>query len=119
MHYDVKFGGTVVMTVTDPDDANSLAAELQRVSLSSGFQTEDINSDVVETDRGSEMEETGAEEGGYYDFNSDEALEYIRSHEDPEDVRRIILLERSHSRYDGGRTGVIDKAEEYLGELIA
>ncbi len=53
MHYDVKFGTAIVMTVTDPEDANALSATLQRVANSSGFQTEGLNASVEECDRGS------------------------------------------------------------------
>ncbi len=122
MHYDVKFGTAIVMTVTDPEDANALSATLQRVANSSGFQTEGLNASVEECDRGSgipaEAPEDPSDDEVYYKLNAGDAGAWIRDHEDPDDVRALILTERAHPRYDGGRSGVLDDAEEYLGELL-
>ena len=121
MHYDVKFGETVVMTVTDVDAAARLAEALDDATQY-GFQTEGLRSHVVETDRGPEVAPEGegapSDDEVYYGLNADAANAFIRNHEDLEDVKALLLVERAHPRYDGGRSSVIDDAEEYLGELL-
>lgn len=120
-HYDVKFAGAVVMTVDDIHVATSLAEALNEAALS-GFQTEGLKASVEETDRGPGIVEEAPEDLSddeiYYALNAGDASIVIRSHEDADDVRSMILTERAHPRYDGGRSGVLDDAEEYLGELL-
>lgn len=120
MHYDVKFGGAVVMTVNDIHAATALATALDEAALS-GFQTEGLSSHVEECDRGSGIPEEAPEDPSdndiYYALNADDAKAWIRDHEDTDDVESLMLVERSHPRFDGGRSGVLDDAEAYLEEL--
>ncbi len=127
MHYDVYFGDACVMTVTDIHVAADLAAALA-VASSSGFQTEGLKSHVVESDRGDgvlkestpvEKEEPEEEEDEYYALNAKEAKEHIRENSDPDILREDIQREKDHPRFEGGRSSVVDDAEEYLGELTS
>ncbi len=128
MHYDVKFGQSVVMTLTDVDAAATLGLALDEAA-EHGFQTEGLRSHVVECDRGDgELKssppvekdaEPPEEEDEYYALNADEAKEHIRENSDPDILREDIQREKDHPRYAGGRKGVIDDAEEYLGELTS
>jgi len=128
MHYDVKFGQAVVMTLTDVDAAAALGMALDEAA-EHGFQTEGLRSHVVETDRGDgELKssppvekdaEPPEEEDEYYSLNADEAKAHIRENSDPDILREDIQREKDHPRFDGGRIGVIDDAEEYLGELTS
>lgn len=119
-HYDVKFGGTVVMTVDDIHVATTLAEALDEAAVS-GFQTEGLKSHVEETDRGpgivEEAPEDPSDDDIYYALNADEAKAWIREHEDTDDVESLMLVERSHPRFAGGRSGVLDDGEAYLEEL--
>lgn len=119
-HYDVKFGETVVMTVDDADAAADLASALV-VASAHGFQTEGLKASVEECDRGSgvaiEAPEDPSDDEVYYALNADEAKAWIRDHEDTDDVESLMLVERSHPRFAGGRSGVLDDAESYLEEL--
>ncbi len=124
MHYDVYFGDACVMTVTDVHVAADLAAALN-VASESGFQTEGLKSHVVESDRGDGVlkEKVPAAkeepEDEYYALNAKEAKEHIRENNDPDILREDIQREKDHPRFDGGRSSVIDDAEEYLGELTS
>jgi hypothetical protein len=120
MHYDVKFGNTVVMTVDNIDSATNLAAALGEAAVD-GFQVEGLSASVEECDRGSgvaiEAPEDPSDDEVYYALNADDAKAWIRQHEDTDDVESLMLVERSHPRFDGGRSGVLDDAEAYLEEL--
>ena len=125
MHYDVKFGKAVIMTVTDVHAAADLASALT-AAAESGFQTEGLKSSVVECDRGDgilksapPVEKDEEPEDEYYALNAKEAKEHIRENSDPDILREDIQREKDHPRFDGGRKGVIDDAEEYLGELTS
>ncbi len=125
MHYDVKFGQSVVMTLTDVDAAAGLATALDEAA-EHGFQTEGLRSHVVECDRGDgelksapPVEKDEEPEDEYYALNAEEAKEHIRENSDPDILREDIQREKDHPRFDGGRKGVIDDAEEYLGELTS
>ncbi len=117
--YDVTFGKTVVMTVTEIHAATRLAEALNDATQY-GFQTEGLSSHVEEVERGQVLPdpEEVTDDDVYYQLNSGDASAFIRGHENVDDVRSFIITERSHPRYDGGRSGVLDDAEEYLGELL-
>lgn len=121
-HYDVKFGEAVVMTVELEAAANRLAEALNDAA-SYGFQTEGLKASVEECDRGAGVlklvpDEDPSDDDVYYALRAPDAQAWIRGHEEPDDVRALILTERAHPKYDGGRSGVLDDAEEYLGEML-
>jgi len=120
MHYDVKFGDAVVMTVHDLDSATNLEAALNEAAVD-GFQVEGLKASVEETDRGpglvAEDPEDPSDDEVYYALNADDAKAWIRDHEDTDDVESLMLVERSHPRFAGGRSGVLDDAESHLEEL--
>ena len=120
LHYDVKFGDVVVMTVELEAAANRLVEALDDAA-SYGFQTEGLKSHVEETDRGpgivEEAPEDPSDDEVYYALNADDAKAWIREHEDTDDVESLMLVERSHPRFGGGRSGVLDDAESWLEEL--
>jgi len=125
MHYDVKFGKAVIMTVTDVHAAADLAGALTAAS-EFGFQTEGLESHVVETDRGDgelksapPVEKEEEPEDEYYALNAKEAKEHIRENQDVDILKEDIQREKDHPRFEGGRSSVVDDAEEYLGELTS
>ena len=120
LHYDVKFGDVVVMTVELEAAANRLVEALDDAA-SYGFQTEGLKASVQECDRGpgvvEEAPEDPSDDDIYYALNADDAKAWIRDHEDTDDVESLMLVERSHPRFAGGRSGVLDDAESHLEEL--
>lgn len=116
MHYDVKFGQSVVMTLTDVDAAAALGLALNEAA-EHGFQTEGMRSHVVECDRSATEKPVEIDE--YFALNAEDAMSHIRENSDIDTLKEDIQREKDHPRFKGGRIGVIDDAEEYLGELTS
>ncbi len=121
MTYDVKLGTHVLVTTTDEGAAHRIAEafDADRDSL---FQCEGLDLEVVETDRDAEPDEPAApaitaEQAAIHHLSVPDVQDAIAAADEVDTVRHIRDAEELNPRSQGPRSGIIDSAEERIGEL--
>lgn len=113
MVYDVKDGHAIVITVVHEDDARKVVELLKSIEV---FQGPSAHYRVEAVDR--ESGPAAGSEEAVWEMTVKELSATIEAEEDANVVRALLATEKRNPSYTpDGRSGVVDAAEERLGEI--
>ena len=116
MVYDVKQSNRVLITLVNEGDAKDMV-ELLNDGYGE-FQGPEDAWVVEPTERDGKPAPAKGEEKQWA-MSVGEVQELLEGEDNEDVVRSIWATETRNPKYDGGRKGVLDAAEERLGELVA